>query len=114
MEYFILYLNKDTWTGDQGELLANTVREVIEKNVPIVMLHETDPDRGGCPFQTFFGTTPTDLIEQHGLYKALAITMCPQPHRVVSLAIVLKALGAKENQKGESVLSMLKRDSTGH
>ena len=63
--------------------------------VPIVMCHENDPERGGCEFGRFFGTTPQDLIDD-GLYRALAFAAYPgMEHRAASLALLAKALGAK-------------------
>jgi hypothetical protein len=38
----------------------------------IVMVHECDPDKNGCPFAQFFRTTPEDLVSG-GLYGAIAV-----------------------------------------
>ena len=59
----------------------------------ICMVHENDPERGGCPFANFFSTTPGDLIGD-GLYRDLAIAFFPQPHREVSVATLSKMFGA--------------------
>ena len=44
----------------------------------LVLVHEQDPARGGCPFSTFFEQTPDDLVRvepdytQPGALKVLA------------------------------------------
>ena len=64
--------------------------------IPIVLVHEADPGKGGCTFGTFFGTTPQGLIDE-GIYKDIAIALHTPPHRAVSLALVAQALGATKD-----------------
>ena len=64
--------------------------------IRIVLVHESDPAKGGCQFGTFFGTTPEGLIEE-GIYKEIAIALHTRPHRAVSLALVAQALGATKD-----------------
>ena len=64
--------------------------------IRIVLVHENDPDKGGCEFGTFFGTTPQALIDE-GIYKEIAIALHTPPHRAVSLALVAQALGATKD-----------------
>ena len=93
--HFLLYLNKDTFVGRDGQKLAQEVRRVrSSSNIPIVLLHENDPALGGCTFEHFFHTTPEDLISD-GIYKKIAIAIQPEPLRAVSLALVAKAFGAQ-------------------
>ena len=93
--HFLLYLNVDTFLGAAGVELAEELRVARDAKVPIVMCHENDPERGGCEFARFFGTTPQDLID-HGLYTTLAFAAYPgMEHRVASLALLAKAIGAK-------------------
>ena len=61
-----------------------------------MLVHESDPAKGGCQFGTFFGTTPEGLIEE-GIYKEIAIALHTPPHRAVSLALVAQALGATKD-----------------
>ena len=37
----------------EGERLAEELREARRHEVPIVMVHEDDAERGGCEFATF-------------------------------------------------------------
>jgi hypothetical protein len=64
--------------------------------IRIVLVHEADPAKGGCEFGTFFGTTPQGLIDE-GIYKDIAIALHMPPHRAVSLALVVQALGATKD-----------------
>ena len=64
------------------------------------MVHENDPQRGGCAFENFFRRTPEDLTNE-GLYKTLAIAAYPgNDHRAVSMALIASALGAVPNEAG--------------
>ena len=49
------------------------------------MVHERDPERGGCEFNRFFETTPQELIND-GLYRDLARTFLPGVYREAPLA----------------------------
>ena len=71
--HMLLYLNDKSFVGDPGEALADELRQLrwgggastsrassrvtgASKGVPIVLVHENDPARGGCEFGTFFQT----------------------------------------------------------
>ncbi|EOD36875.1 hypothetical protein EMIHUDRAFT_201153 [Emiliania huxleyi CCMP1516] len=92
-QIFLLYLNRNTWHGAAGVELAAEVRLALEIGAEIVMLHENDPERDGCEFGHFFGTTPVDLIN-NGLFKPLAVALMTGPHRRVSLSLAAQAMGA--------------------
>mmetsp|Transcript_16065 Transcript_16065/g.36663 ORF Transcript_16065/g.36663 Transcript_16065/m.36663 type:complete len:138 (+) Transcript_16065:3-416(+) len=68
------------------------MRRARSHDVPIVLVHETVPERGGMEFGKLFQTTPQDLIHD-GLYKELAIMLADGEHRKVSYALVAKQLG---------------------
>ena len=53
---FLLYLNKETWLGEQGSELAAQVSAAKEAGIKIVLAHENDPQLGGCDFSHFFST----------------------------------------------------------
>ena len=93
LTHFLLYLNSETYLHEKGQVLAQEVRLMMEARIPIVMVHESDPDKGGCLFSHFFQTTPEDLIA-HGLYKKIAISCQPAALRDVSLALIAKGFGA--------------------
>lgn len=86
----LLYLNRDTFVGDDGHL-AELVRSAREDKLPILLVHENSPDRGGVSFAHFFTTTPADLISG-GLFHTLANPIFAEPHRELSIAHTLLAL----------------------
>ena len=94
----LLYLCHETYLGDKGDALSEELRCARQAGFPIVMLHETDTDNGGCEFARFFETTPGDLIAG-GLYKMLAIAACPGVFWPVSVALVARALGATPHSR---------------
>lgn len=111
----LLYLNKDTWVEpSEREVLERDVRSAksADSNLKIVMIHENDPDKGGCDFGNFFGCTPKALIDEE-IYSDIAIALHTRPHRAVSLALFAQALGAagdakhaqRKQQKKPSMLS---------
>ena len=91
--HMVLYLNEQTFAGEKGAILAHEVREARRVGLPVEMLHECDPARGGCEFAKFFKTTPEDLLAD-GLYSKIANALHPGPHRDVSFALCAKSLGA--------------------
>ena len=70
--HMLLYLNNQSFVGDAGKALADELRRLrsgggastsrasrltgASKSLPIVMVHENDPERGACEFRTFFQT----------------------------------------------------------
>ena len=105
-QYFVLYLNRETFVGAPGAVLARDVAEALKCRVSIVMLHENDPELGGIPFGHFFKTTPRELIEA-GLYMPIAVAMHPAPHREVSLTLAAQALGASKKKRSVALASLL-------
>jgi len=95
--HMLLYLNEHTFLGLRGQLLAHELRTARKHHIQIVLVHEQDPERGGCAFDRFFETTPEDLVID-GLYKKIANACHTGPHRDVSLALIIKVMGAVEEQ----------------
>ena len=89
----MLYLNRETFVGDAGLALAEEVRRARAAGFPLVMLHSTPANPDGCEFSRLFATTPHDLI-QDGLYKALALALCPEPFFAVSCCLIAREMGA--------------------
>ena len=58
--HMLLYLNQNTWLEDDGERLAEHVKQAREDKLKIVMAHENDPDLGGCQFSRMFEVTPQE------------------------------------------------------
>ena len=111
--HMLLYLNKDTFVGDPGLLLAEEIREARAARIPIAMIHENDEGKNGCPFATFFETTPADLIA-NGLYKALATAFVSgEEHRKVSVVLFAKVLGANSRLRRSSSSRLFRRSLEG-
>jgi len=102
--HMLLYLNQNTWLEDDGERLAEHVKQAREDKLKIVMAHENDPDLGGCQFSRMFEVTPQELIAG-GLYKDLAKSCFPGRHRKVSLVLLAKSLGATPARSRADLLS---------
>ena len=92
MTHCLLYLKSSTFVDD-GDALAEAVREVVRARLPIVLVHENDPGAGGCEFGTFFRSTPRDLIDC-GLYGSMAVAWQPPPYRDVSTRLVVQAISS--------------------
>jgi len=58
--HMLLYLNENSFVSD--ERLAEQVKQARENKLKIVMAHENDPDKGGCPFSRFFEVTPQERM----------------------------------------------------
>ena len=88
-----LYLNRETFgTSPMGRRLAEEVRAALKCSVPVLLLHENDPSKGGTEFNIFFHTTPDDLING-GLFFDIAIPLYFSPRDMaVSREMALKAL----------------------
>ena len=80
--HMLLYLNQNTWLEDDGERLAEQVKQAREDKLKIVMAHENDPALGGCAFDRMFEVTPQELIKD-GLYRDLARSFFPGAYREV-------------------------------
>jgi len=96
--HFLLYLNDNTFVEKpKAKRLEAEIRAAIACGIPVVMIHENDPFKGGCAFSRFFDSTPPALITD-GLYSELAIPFHPKPHLLVSMKLLEKALGARPKQ----------------
>ena len=62
--HFLLYLNNQTFVGEDGAALAAQVRQARTAGLTMIMFHEQQAEKGACSFDRFFSITPEDLIEQ--------------------------------------------------
>ena len=108
---FLLYLNEETWQGEQGSLLAVQVHAAREAGLKIVLAHENDPQLGGCDFDNFFRSTPQDLIND-GLYGRIAVACYAGHHRLVSCCLLAKELGATRSRCREEIAQRFRDHST--
>lgn len=107
---FVLYLSKQTFLGEAGDILAAEVRAARRAGASLLLLHENDGERGSAPFVHFFSSTPSDLVDD-GIYKQLAVAMLPGRHRDVSLVLALKSLGASRAETRRLSLSAIRNSA---
>jgi len=97
--HFVLYLNDESWLGEQGEKLACEVRVALQMKLPIVMIHEMSPGKGGCDFDKFFAVTPSDLVRA-GLYNKIATTLYEsEAHRELGFLLIAKSIGGVQGMR---------------
>ena len=65
------------------------------RGLSLVLVHECDPLRDGCGFDRILQSTPQDLINT-GLYRRLAVPLQPGAHRVISIHLLARELGASK------------------
>ena len=58
------YHNNETFVGETGQTLSAEVRRARALGIEIVLAHENDPARGGCPFNRLFQSTPHELVTE--------------------------------------------------
>jgi len=107
MTHLLLYLNRRTWQGAAGEKTAAGVRLARQAKLPVVMVHERDPEQGGVPFDYFFEFTPRDLITG-GLFKMMAIAWWPPPYLKMCALQIGVAIRDSSTSRGEHSMNDLK------
>ena len=78
----LLLLDGQTWTRDQQttSMLAREVVDAMDAGVHIILAHEVpggggeDDGRHTVAFETFFATTPSELLTA-GLYHEIAVPL---------------------------------------
>jgi hypothetical protein len=92
----LVYLNKDTFAGDDGTEMAGALRLLLGANVLFVLVHENDPSAGGCPFRALIEAAPRELLlAPYKLFGQVAVALFPTPEfRSVSLRLLLRQMGA--------------------
>ena len=96
-QILLLYLNKDTFSDVEGSVAA-VVKVAKQKGIDIILAHEQDIDKGGCPFSYFFKNTPEELIDYpFTIYKDIAIPLYSRDeYRKMSLSLILNKIGSEE------------------
>ena len=102
--HFLLYLNKDTWSGTSSLLLVADVEQAIARKMPVILVHEKDPTAGACKFSDFFSSTPEHLLRS-GLYSSLAIELQPSLWRSTSMCLILSRIAHTASPAGGSVVA---------
>jgi hypothetical protein len=92
----LVYLNKQTFAGEDGTQTAGALRYILDADIPFVLVHKTDPFVDGCPFSTLVKAAPKDLlVAPYKLFGQIAVALFPtQEFRSVSLRLLLRQMGA--------------------
>ena len=103
-DHVLLYLARGTWlhdvddNGARKRALAGDIRVALQAGRKLLLLHETDEDRGGvAQFAHFFepDQTPAELLELN-IYADIAIAMKAGPYRTVSLGLFDRAIRVRQ------------------
>uniref|UniRef100_A0A7S2BXW5 Receptor ligand binding region domain-containing protein n=1 Tax=Haptolina brevifila TaxID=156173 RepID=A0A7S2BXW5_9EUKA len=76
--HMLLYLNDQTFLGEEGATLTALLMAATDAHIPLLMLHENNPLKGGCPFDNILCATPDTLLAG-GLFDQLAIPLYSHP-----------------------------------
>ena len=93
----LVYLNEDTFCNN-GNMLHDSVKHAMDKRIKIVLAHERDMQRGGCPFHEIIAQTPDELLNAPYNIFSRHIVVCvytEEEYEYVTLCQLLKEIGAK-------------------
>jgi hypothetical protein len=106
--FLLLYLNQYTFldNGQEQRDLTAVLQSCLDANINVILVHEQDIKKGGCPFDTFFNEAPSKLInEPYCLFKQIAVPLYSRKeYRDVSLKLILHKIRDSLN-KGEGVVN---------
>ena len=94
-QILLLYLNKDTFCdGENG--ITEALKVAKHKGIGIILVHEQDIDKGGCPFNYFFDHAPQWLIDcPYRIFEGVAVPLYSRDeYRMVSLRLILQQMEA--------------------
>jgi len=97
-QVLLLYLNKKTFC-DSG--VADIVKVAKQKGTDIILVHEQDVDKGGCPFSYCFDHTPEELTERpYSIFRDIAIPLFTrEEYRKISLQKILHKIEGTGKKK---------------
>ena len=94
--HMLLYLARDTFTGEAGDALAEEVRAARRGGVGILMVHEQRATHCRCEFDRFFASTPDDLVRD-GLFNDLAVPWhAGELEQAVAVALLYQKIAASQ------------------
>jgi len=94
-QILLLYLNKDTFCDGKNDI-TEAVKVAKGKGIGIILVHEQDIDKGGCPFSYFFDHAPQWLIDRpYRIFENVAVPLHSRDeYRKVSLRLILQKMVA--------------------
>jgi hypothetical protein len=94
-QVLLLYLNKYISLDKESKTLE-IVKMSKNKGISIILVHEQDIDKGGCPFSLIIEKTSTELLDPpFKLFREIAIPLYTRDeYRTISLRLILQRMGA--------------------
>jgi hypothetical protein len=107
-QVLLLYLNKYISLDKESKTLE-IVKMAKNKGISIILVHEQDIDKGGCPFSLIIEKTSTELLDPpFKLFREIAIPLYTRDeYRTISLRLILQRMGATtEGSAGRECFTM--------
>ena len=91
----LLYLNQATFSNDENKLL-DIAKAAKDQGIDIILVHEQDAAKSGCPFNSIIENTPSELMDPpFPIFKDIAIPLHRRDeYRKISMRLILQKIGA--------------------
>jgi len=95
-QVLLLYLNNDIFLDKEQSKTLEIVKMAKNKGICVILVHEQDIDKGGCPFSLIIEKTSTELLDPpFKLFREIAIPLYTRDeYRTISLRLILQKMGA--------------------
>ena len=93
----LVYLNKYSFQ-DPNSFLRESIKRAITDGIQVLLVHENDPNQGGCEFAEIIKQTPTELMQKpYSIYSEnLAVGLYSLgEYQKISLRQLLVKMGAR-------------------
>ena len=100
-QVLLLYLNSDI-SRDKESKTLEIVKMAKNKGTSIILVHEQDIDKGGCPFSLIIEKTSTEMLDPPiKIFREIAIPLYTRDeYRTISLRLILQRMGATTERSG--------------
>jgi hypothetical protein len=100
-QVLLLYLNNDVSLGKESKTWE-IVMMAKNEGICIILVHEQDIHKGGCPFSLIIEKTSTELLDPpFKLFREIAIPLYTRDeYRRISLRLILQKMGATTVRSG--------------
>jgi len=110
-QVLLLYLNNGISLDKESKTLE-IVKMAKNKGIYIILVHEQDVDKGGCPFSLIIEKTSTEMLDPpFKLFREIAIPLYTRDeYRTISLRLILQKMGATtERSAGRKTFTTMRR-----
>jgi len=86
---------------DKESKTLEIVKMAKNKDICIILVHEQDVGKGGCPFSLIIEKTSTELLDPpFKLFREIAIPLYTRDeYRTISLRLILQRMGATAERR---------------